>query len=127
MSLAITACRVVGVNMTLVCSLNGWMLSLLRLLLHHARPFYAQPSHLLSGTDGLYSCVMQAPPGFNGPTLPGFSITPPAVLIFGNGQLYNVSALAKLGRCSSNPTATADPIFIEVRRQMRLQPEIFKF
>ncbi|KAK9918030.1 hypothetical protein WJX75_000687 [Coccomyxa subellipsoidea] len=57
---------------------------------------------------------LPAPPGSNGPTLPGFSITPPAVLIFGNGQLYDVSALAKLGRCSSNPTATADPIFIEV-------------
>lgn len=46
MSLAVTACRVVGMNMTLVCSLNGWMLSLLRLLLHHARHFCAQPSHL---------------------------------------------------------------------------------
>ncbi|EIE24891.1 hypothetical protein COCSUDRAFT_65584 [Coccomyxa subellipsoidea C-169] len=58
--------------------------------------------------------ALPAPPGSNGPTLPGFSITPPSVLIFGNSQLSDVSALAKLGRCSSNPTSTSDPIFIEV-------------
>ncbi|CAL8464142.1 g3677 [Coccomyxa elongata] len=57
---------------------------------------------------------LPAPPGSNGPTLPGLSITPPSVLIFGNKQLSDISAIAKLGRCSSNPTSTSDPIFIEV-------------
>ena len=58
---------------------------------------------------------MQGPPGTGATVLPGLSITPPSVLIFGNPQLYDVAALAKLGRCSANPTATSDPIFIEVR------------
>ena len=58
---------------------------------------------------------MQGPPGTGTTVLPGLSITPPSVLIFGNPQLYDVAALAKLGQCSSNPTSTADPIFIEAR------------
>jgi hypothetical protein len=45
----------------------------------------------------------------------GLALTPPAVLIYNNPSLYDIAALAQLGRCSTNPTSTSDPIFIEVR------------
>ena len=45
----------------------------------------------------------------------GFTINPPSVLIFGNPQLYDVAALAKLGQCSTSPSTTMGAVFIEVR------------
>ena len=66
------------------------------------------------GDSRMQNPCLQGPPGTNSLALPAFAITPPAVLIFGNPALFDVAALAKLGRCSSNPTATSDPIFIEV-------------
>ena len=36
------------------------------------------------------------------------------MLIFGNPSLYDISALSKLGQCSTTPSTDAGTIFIEV-------------
>ena len=58
---------------------------------------------------------MQPPPGSGQPSVGGFTINPPSVLIFGNPQLYDIAALSKLGQCSTNPSTTMGAVFIEVR------------
>lgn len=58
---------------------------------------------------------MQPPPNSGAPSVGGFTINPPSVLIFGNPQLYDVAALAKLGQCSTNPSTSMGAVFIEVR------------
>ena len=62
----------------------------------------------------LYAWVMQGPPGSNAKPIGGFTIQPPSVLIFGNPSLYDISALSKLGQCSTTPSTDAGTIFIEV-------------
>ena len=59
--------------------------------------------------------AMQPPPGSGQPSVGGFTINPPSVLIFGNPQLYDIAALAKLGQCSTTPSTTMGAVFIEVR------------
>ncbi|CAK0786336.1 hypothetical protein CVIRNUC_009549 [Coccomyxa viridis] len=54
------------------------------------------------------------PPGSGQPSVGGFTINPPSVLIFGNPQLYDIAALAKLGQCSTTPSTTMGAVFIEV-------------